>query len=224
MKYTKLAAAALALSAATTLAACSSDENSSDTAETSAASSAAASDTATAPAELPTAADLNAILAKATDPNVPLEEKTQTVQGGESAPELFDTMAASKAESGATFTVVDPVVPGYTPDSLLTTVEFTTPDNPTTQTADQVEFVYEDGVWKLSQSWTCTLITSTVAPEQVPAMCNAQTGATAADTAGDPAVSGAGAGEAADPAAPAAEAPAGDAPAEEAPVDAPAAE
>ena len=79
-------------------------------------------------------------------------------------------MAASKAESGANFEVVDPVIPGYSPDSVLATVNFTVPEEPA-QTAENVEFVFEEGTWKLSQSWACTLITNTVTPDQVPEMC-----------------------------------------------------
>lgn len=181
MKLNKLGAALMAVSAAAALAACSSDSGSGSSADSTGASSAAgsgastavaSSDTATAPT-LPSAADLNAVLEKATDPAAPIEEKTATVQGGETVPELFDVMAASKSESGATFQVVDPVLPGYTPDSVLATVMFSVPEQPE-QTADNVEFVYEDGQWKLAQSWACILITNTVAPEQVPEMCAAQ--------------------------------------------------
>ena len=110
------------------------------------------------------------VLQLSTDPNVPLEGKVSTVQGGETAPELFETMAASQAESGAQFQVVNPVLPGYTPDSVLASVNFTLPDQPA-QPAENVEFIFENGEWKLSQSWACTLITNTVAPDQVPAMC-----------------------------------------------------
>ncbi|QPK80362.1 hypothetical protein G7Y31_07935 [Corynebacterium lizhenjunii] len=169
-----MALAAMALTAATTLTACSGGDGKTESATSSAPTSAQAGGDTTAPESLPTAAELNAILAKATDPEASLEEKTQTVQGGEIAPELFDTMAASKAESGATFEVVDPVVPGFTPDSLLTTVQFSLPERPEPQIAENVEFVYEDGQWKLSQSWACTLISNTVSPEEIPAMCNAQ--------------------------------------------------
>ncbi|MEZ2120951.1 hypothetical protein QWU43_01860 [Corynebacterium sp. CCM 9204] len=130
-----------------------------------------ASSTGVAPIQQqPTAEDLNAILATATNPDASVEEKIRTVQGGEQAPELFETMTRSKQESGADFQVVPPVLPGYTTDSVLATVNFTLPDRPS-QVADNVEFVYEDGTWKLSQSWACTLITNTVPPEQVPPMC-----------------------------------------------------
>ncbi|STC68301.1 hypothetical protein [Corynebacterium pilosum] len=177
MKLNKITAIIATFGVAVTMAACSNDEAANDgstNSETTAASDAnedTAAQESPAP-ELPTAADLNEVLARATDPNLPMEERVNTVQSGETAPELFDTMTISKEESGADFQVVDPVLPGYSANSVLATVNFTQPDQPT-QLAENVEFVYEDGTWKLSQSWACTLITNTVAPEQVPAMCQA---------------------------------------------------
>lgn len=171
------AAAGLALG----LAACSNDNGDTTAAETTTAvetsvetETAQESDSpeSTPAPELPTAAELNGVLQRAADPEVPMEERVQTVQGGETAPELFDTMTASQQESGADFQVVDPVFPGYAANSVLTTVNFNQPDQPT-QLAENVEFIYEDGNWKLSQSWACTLITNTVAPEEVPEMCQA---------------------------------------------------
>ena len=173
MIFRKLTAGFLAATAATALVACSSDSesDSADSAE-SAAPETQAEESSDAPAssELPTATDLNSILATATDSAASEEDKVKTVQGGETAPELFETMAASKAESGANFEVVDPVIPGYSPDSVLATVNFTVPEEPS-QTAENVEFVFEEGTWKLSQSWACTLISNTVTPDQVPEMC-----------------------------------------------------
>ena len=107
MKFRKFSAACLALTAATALAACSSDDEQDDTAATNTeAQESASSDGDSAAPALPSPADLNAILAKATDPNASEQEKTATVQGGETAPEIFDTMAQSKQESGAEFEVV----------------------------------------------------------------------------------------------------------------------
>ncbi|APT82324.1 hypothetical protein [Corynebacterium ammoniagenes] len=172
MIFRKLTAGFLAATAATALVACSSDSesDSADSAD-SAAPETQAEESSDAPSsELPTATDLNAILGTATDSAASQEEKVKTVQGGETAPELFETMAASKAESGADFEVVDPVIPGYSPDSVLATVNFTVPEEPA-QTAENVEFVFEEGTWKLSQSWACTLISNTVTPDQVPEMC-----------------------------------------------------
>ena len=170
MKSITLSAAILALGASATLAACSSSD------EDAAHSSSAAKPTGETSAsqvvstEMPSVEELNEILTKASDPNVPQEEKVQLVQGSETAPELFDVMSQSQAESGATFEVVAPVIPGLVPDSALATVHINTPDGQQ-QTADQVEFIKEGGTWKLSQTWACVLVTNIVPPEEVPEMC-----------------------------------------------------
>lgn len=170
MKLSKTTALIATLGAALALGACTSDEDASTEGtetETSAVEE-TTSEAATAP--LPTPEELNEVLARATDPNLSMEEKVNTVENGETAPELFDVMTASQAESGAEFQVVNPVLPGYIPNSALASVNLTLPDQPA-QPAENVEFIYEDGNWKLSQSWACTLITNTVTPEEVPAMC-----------------------------------------------------
>lgn len=165
MNISKLASVAAVAGLALSLTACGGDSK-----ETTSATTTATSTTVTkAAAMLPTADELNKIIAVATDPHAPVEEKVRTVQGGETAPELFEVMTASKEESGADFQVVDPVLPGYTSDSVLATVNFTLPEHPA-QVAENVEFVFEDGTWKLSDSWACTLISSTV-PDRLPAMC-----------------------------------------------------
>lgn len=177
MKLFKATAATLSIVGAFALGACSSDETT-DTETTTSAAEATADDATTGVTEYPTAEELNEILAVATDPNASIEEKINTVQGSENAPELFETMTQAKVESGAEFQVVGSVLPGYDPQSeVLTTVMFTLPDRPD-QEAEGVEFVNVDGNWQLSQDWACILITNTVAPEQVPEMCvGADTGA-----------------------------------------------
>lgn len=172
-KAQKFTAALAALGAAVTLAACSNGEGENGAADSTPTTSGSSSAAEAPAAELPTAAELNAVLVRATDPNLPIEERVNTVQGGETAPELFDVMAQSQQESGANFQVVDPVLPGYSPNTALATVNFTAPDQQS-QLAENVEFIYEDGTWKLSQSWACTLVTNTVPPEQVPEMCRTQ--------------------------------------------------
>ena len=170
MKSIKLSAAVMALGAATTLAACSSSsENGADT-SSAAKPSGETSASQVVSTEMPSVEELNDILIKASDPNVPQEEKVQLVQGSETAPELFDVMSQSQAESGATFEVVAPVIPGLVPDSALATVHINTPDGQQ-QTADQVEFINEGGTWKLSKTWACVLVTNIVPPEEVPEMC-----------------------------------------------------
>ncbi|QYH20561.1 hypothetical protein JKI95_10635 [Corynebacterium aquatimens] len=153
-------------------AACSDDADTaaSTTAET---TSAATVETQAAPvAQLPTVEELNGVIQRAADPNLPIEERMLTVQGGENVPELFDVMSQSQMESGATFQVVDPVLPGFEPNQVLAAVNLVQPGAEPTLINDAT-FVHEDGHWKLSQQWACNLISSTLAPEQVPAMCNA---------------------------------------------------
>lgn len=204
----KLTALIAAAAASLSLAACSTeggdDATSSASTAAEAESSAESSEAVPVYGEAPTAAELNNVLMVATDPNAPMEERVNTVQGGDTVdPALFDTMTYAQQESGANFQVVDPVYPGYTPESVLSTVTFTLPDQEP-QMAENVEFVFEDGTWKISQSWACILINNTVAPEQVPQMCLDET---AAPEAGAEAP---------------AEAPAEEAPAEQAPAEAPA--
>ena len=164
MKFHRsLTAMLIAGATALTLAACGDDgegtEESSTTTTTSASEVAA----------FPTAMELNDILARATDPNVPVEEKAATVENGEEATELFDVMTRSKEESGAILEVVEPVLPGYTPDTVLAGVNFILPEQEP-QLIESVEFRNIDGQWKLSQTWACTLVQN-VAPDQVPPMC-----------------------------------------------------
>lgn len=129
----------------------------------------AASQSVPAPT-LPSAADLNAVLAQASDPALPDDKKAQAVQGGEEAVNVFQIMTQYKQESGAQFTVVDPVLPGVVPNTVLATVEFARPGRPT-QTTDNVDFVYENGRWKLSKSWACVVVTNTLPPDQIPPSC-----------------------------------------------------
>ena len=121
-------------------------------------------------AAIPTAMELNDVLARATDPNLPPEEKALTVEDGEEATELFDVMTRSKEESGAQLEVVEPVLPGYTPDTVLAAVNFILPEQEP-QLIEDVEFIHVDGHWKLSRTWACILVEN-VAPDQVPPMCH----------------------------------------------------
>ncbi|HIW92314.1 MAG TPA: hypothetical protein H9870_11715 [Candidatus Corynebacterium avicola] len=199
MKSTRLFAAAVAVTAGLSLAACSSDDDSDSN-----GSGDSTGTTATENAqevEQPTAEELQGILDKAVDPALPTEEKVDSVEGGEEAAELFDVMTQSKEESGATFSVVDPVLPGVTQLEAKATMEMVLPDNEEPVVIDGVQFVNDNGQWKLQRQWACTLVQN-VAPDKLPALCD--------DVA-------------AEQDAPAGEAPAEGAPAEEAPAEAPAA-
>ncbi|HAJ51411.1 MAG TPA: hypothetical protein DCM55_02180, partial [Corynebacterium variabile] len=150
---TRTIAAALAVSAALVVTACSSDGD-----EDAPASSATSAPTTTqAQAPLPTAAELGDLLNRALDPALPVEEKAGTVQDGAEAGELFDQMTRAAQDSGATFAVVDPVLPGDTPEIALATATLTLPEQDPI-TVDNAEFVKQDGEWKISRAWACTLV------------------------------------------------------------------
>lgn len=199
----KLVAAAAALGISLTVVACSDEPETVDQ-TTSTTTGQVPVETQAAPvAELPSAEELNGVIQRAADPNLPIEERALTVQGGQTVPELFDVMTQSQVQSGARFQVVDPVLPDFEPNQVLAAVNLTSPDAEPTLIND-VTFVHEDGHWKLSQQWACNLVSSTLPPDQVPAMCAAN-----APVAPAPAD------------APAPDAPAPDAPAPEAPAPAP---
>ena len=167
-RRTRTIAAALAVSAALVVTACSSDEE--EDAPTSSATSAPATTQAQAP--LPTAAELGDLLNRALDPALPMEEKAGTVQDGAEAGELFDQMTRAAQDSGATFAVVDPVLPGDTPEIALATATLTLPEQDPI-TVDNAEFVKQDGEWKISRAWACTLVGQVAegGEENLPVFC-----------------------------------------------------
>ena len=165
---TRTIAAALAVSAALVVTACSSDGD-----EDAPASSATSAPTTTqAQAPLPTAAELGDLLNRALDPALPVEEKAGTVQDGAEAGELFDQMTRAAQDSGATFAVVDPVLPGNTPEIALATATLTLPEQEPI-TVDNAEFVKQDGEWKISRAWACTLVGQVAegGEENLPVFC-----------------------------------------------------
>lgn len=167
-RRTRTIAAALAVSAALVVTACSSDEE--EDAPTSSATSAPA--TTQAQDALPTAAELGDLLDRALDPALPVEEKAGTVQDGAEAGELFDQMTRAAQDSGATFAVVDPVLPGNTPEIALATATLTLPEQEPI-TVDNAEFVKQDGEWKISRAWACTLVGQVAegGEENLPVFC-----------------------------------------------------
>jgi hypothetical protein len=161
VKSLKILAAVTALGAGLSLAACSSDDDGGD--------DKAPAETTAQAAALPTSAELSEILNRAVDPNLPADQKADTVQGGDQATELFDVMTQSKQESGADFQIVDPVLPGVLPDTVQVSMNLIIPEREP-QPVNGVEFVKEGDQWKLSTAWACTLIQN-VAPDKVPPLC-----------------------------------------------------
>ncbi len=159
-------AVAVAVSTGLALASCSSDEG--DAAATSSATT-TAEETTEAQDVLPDAAALAEILDRAVDPEVPTEQKADTVEDGHEAAELFEVMTRAKQESGAEIEVIDPVLPGETPEIATASVRMTLPDQEQ-DFQDSVEFVKQDEQWKLSRAAACGLVEK-VAADQVPPVC-----------------------------------------------------
>lgn len=145
----------MAVAAALTMTACSSEE---DTTTAEATSSAVETSAAEAPAAadlppVPTAAELNERLQFGLDPNVPLEEKVELVQGAEQDPELINKVADSARQNNAQIEVLDVTDLGDGTLSSNATLTIGDQTNPL-----QVAYVAEDGVWKLSQDNACAIV------------------------------------------------------------------
>ncbi|CCW10575.1 hypothetical protein RAJCM14343_4604 [Rhodococcus aetherivorans] len=154
LKLRKITVATVALAAALTMSACSSDDGGSST-STSAKTTTSTTTAAAQYPPVPTVEDLNAMLAKAFDETVPAEEKVNLVQGAEQDPALIDQVAAAAKQAGAQITVLDvndnqngTVTAGI--ETLLAGAQ-----QPAVGTVD---FVAENGVWKLSKNNACAIV------------------------------------------------------------------
>ncbi len=143
--------AGVAIAAALTMSACSDDGGSTERTTVQQTTTTAAPTPTLAP---PTATDLNAALAKAFDESVPLDQKVQLVQGAEADPELINQVAKAAKDAGATIEVVDVTPTGDETITAGVTLVINGQPNPAT-----VDFVAEDGVWKMSKSYACQLVT-----------------------------------------------------------------
>lgn len=155
MKLRKMSVAAVAIAAALTMSACSDDSG--DTATETTTTSAAVTTTEEAAVEVPTAAELNALLVKGLDPAVPLEEKTAMVEGSEQDPELINQVAAAAQQFGAEVEVLDPVIDNG--DGTASAQLQLTVNGEVQQGGLAAIFVpSEDGSWKLSKATACQIV------------------------------------------------------------------
>ncbi|QCQ91484.1 hypothetical protein E7742_09705 [Rhodococcus sp. SGAir0479] len=155
MKLRKMTIAGVAIAAALTMSACSDDSNDDGgrtTVTQAPTTTAAEGANGTAPAP-PTAADLNAALAKAFDDSVPLDQKVQLVQGAEADPELINQVTAAAKQNNATIEVQDVTPTGDDTVTAGVNLIINGQANPAT-----VDFVAEDGVWKMSKTYACQLV------------------------------------------------------------------
>lgn len=166
MRISQALAVSAALTATLALAACGDEEESNSSNSTT--SNSATSSQIQQP--LPSAQELSEVLNRAVDPGLPTDAKVDTVVGGEQSPELFEALTQSKMESGALLEVVDPVLPSLSPEhDASATVHLTLPEQEP-QVISNVDFVNDNGTWKLDQLWACTLVNN-VMPDRLPPMC-----------------------------------------------------
>ncbi|GAB2654448.1 hypothetical protein GCM10027068_38110 [Prescottella soli] len=150
MKLRKMTIAGVAIAAALTMSACSNDSSSTERTTAQQTTTAAATTPAVAP---PTADQLNAALSKAFDESVPLDQKVALVQGAEADPELINQVVKAAKDAGATIQVVDVTPTGDDTVTAGVTLTINGQGNPGT-----VEFVAENGVWKMSKQYACNLV------------------------------------------------------------------
>lgn len=118
---------------------------------------------------LPTRAELNDVLARLTDPDLPIEEKALTIEDGDTAGDFFDIVTHSANEQEISFDVIDPVTPGFTTKQAVAGVNILRPEEDP-MLVEQVDFIHRDGRWMLSKEWACNLA-STLDPEHKPGFC-----------------------------------------------------
>lgn len=163
MRFTRTATALASLAIALGgLAACNNGDD--DVRET-AAPTTAESTTAEA---VPTAEELTDLLNRASDPNIPVEEKVNLVQGGAEAPELFDEIARLKTENNANIQVTG-TARGDFPGTAIGSVLIQQPEQQDINL--EAQFVQIDGQWQLEKNFACALITNSGL--QAPPTCNA---------------------------------------------------
>ncbi|OUS95843.1 hypothetical protein [Rhodococcus sp. NCIMB 12038] len=130
------------------MSACSSDDGS----DTAAATSAATSSQADA-AAAPTPEELLGTLQLLVDPARPVDDKTAVVVDGDERRPNLEAMTAAMANYPVSFTVTDVQVEG---DTATANVAIVSPHGTAAPTAWTWENV--DGVWKVSDESTCTLL------------------------------------------------------------------
>ena len=118
---------------------------------------------------LPTRAELNDVLARLINPDLPIEEKALTIEDGDTAGDFFDIVTNSANEQEISFDIIDPITPGFTTKQAVAGVNILRPEEDP-MLVDQVDFIYRDGRWMLSKEWACNLA-STLDPEHKPGFC-----------------------------------------------------
>nr|WP_162933276.1 hypothetical protein [Corynebacterium lactis] len=118
---------------------------------------------------LPTAVELNDVLARIIDPHLPIEEKSLTIEDGDKAGDYFDIVTKAAAEKKIHFEVIDPVLPGFSATSAVAGVRVVVP-GAEPRVVEQIDFLNKRGRWMLSKDWACRL-SEALGPEHKPGFC-----------------------------------------------------
>lgn len=115
----------------------------------------------------PTLEQLQKLLNKVLNPKIPAEKKLDTIEGAGDSPELFEKIAQASRESKADIKLSGQIVPT---DRKTRTVhvELAIPGQP--PQGGEIQFVFDDGKWKVSKAFVCSTITMLM-PDSVPAAC-----------------------------------------------------
>lgn len=111
--------------------------------------------TAPSPDVAPSKDDLEAMIARALDPSIPAVEKTELVQGAENDSALFDTLVELKAQNPSATWIISDVINITGPGQAEAEAAFNIDG---VDQAVTVEFVFDDGRWKISQQYACSMI------------------------------------------------------------------
>ncbi|WP_258195479.1 hypothetical protein [Rhodococcus sp. OK519] len=106
------------------------------------------------PIAAPTSAELNANLSRAFDEAVPAAEKMTLVQGAQADPALIDRVVEAARVNKASALVTD--VTDLGDGMVAATVVMTLDGQPAPESI--INFVAEDGVWKLTQDNACGIV------------------------------------------------------------------
>jgi len=153
LKLRKITVATVALAAALTMSACSSDDEGSSTTTTSTTTATTTTEAASQYPPVPTVEELQTMLDTAFDETVPAAEKVDLVQGAEADPALIDQVAAAAKQANATITILD--INDNENGTATAGIETAMGDQVSTGV---VNFVAEDGVWKLSKDNACAIV------------------------------------------------------------------
>ncbi|WP_458688963.1 hypothetical protein [Nocardia tengchongensis] len=102
----------------------------------------------------PSAADLNAELQKALDPNIPDAQKLDMMQGSAADPSLPGRLAEAYRQNNATITVTNVTDLGN--GTITADAQFAVNGGQPQQAV--VPFVAEDGKWKVQKDWVCNAL------------------------------------------------------------------